>query len=392
MTTTTDPGESREIGPHGWANWRAQIAGSPARTDSRTSTSQVLPLWTEFALYSDAWFTGDLAFGPMELFLSFPRYGQRVGYAKSVLTLRTHDHLPDPEYGPLDLEEQDVSAYTGGDVGDEFASLMALALNRRLRSGGAVRQSFELGGLGRPRLSGHQEPFLAEPDWRPMIPGIGNQALLNDASKYLDSYIASDGAEAVALLRAAHQFADALWVADADPRIAWIKMFGALEAAANHWDGERTQDPADQLRRRHPGLYNRLRKEAPEAVEIVAVSLSRVLGAESKLLDFVLEYAPSAPKVRPEFGVFDWGTLDAAISILYDHRSRDLHGGIPFPGPLCAAPEIDNEGVAAEAFPALAGASGGGAWASTRLPMYLNTFVTIVGDSLRKWWLELGTS
>jgi hypothetical protein len=48
---------------------------------------------------------------------------------------------------------------------------------------------------------------------------------------------------AVAIMRAAHQYTDALWWADLDPRVAWIKLFGALEAGADRWDASTQPDP-----------------------------------------------------------------------------------------------------------------------------------------------------
>ncbi len=61
-----------------------------------------------------------------------------------------------------------------------------------------------------------------------MLPGVADEARLDDAHRPFGSYGALAGRDAVAVLRAAHQYADALWWVDADPRIAWIKLFGAL--------------------------------------------------------------------------------------------------------------------------------------------------------------------
>lgn len=190
-------------------------------------------------------------------------------------------------------------------------------------------------------------------------------------------------------MRAAHQYADALWLCDADPRTSWIKLFGALEAAADHWDYETQQSVEAQLKRRHPGMYEQLSRKAPEAIPIVAKSLSRVLGAESKMIDFVLAHAPRPPARRPEIGRLDFDDLEPVLRVLYDHRSRDLHGGVPFPQPLCGTPVSDNGGIPIEVFPALGASSGGASWPAKQLPMFLHTFVYIVGETLRNWWLAL---
>jgi hypothetical protein len=235
-------------------------------------------------------------------------------------------------------------------------------------------------------------PHLGAATSRSVVPDIASTTSLDAAASYLDAYSALDAATAVAVQRAANQFADALWWADTDPRSAWIKLFGAVEAAADHWDLGRHEDPVEQLKRRHHRLARELETNHPDALQVVAKWLSRVLGAESKMIDFVLAHAPSPPRQRPSFGELDFTNLQSALHILYDHRSRELHGGIPFPEPLCEAPTVDEHGVAAETFPALGASSRGGTWSAERLPMYLHTFARIVGEALRKWWLTEGNS
>ena len=375
------------LGPHFWLNWQAQRIGQPARTNSRTHDILIQPLWQEYGLYSDARFTGELDFGPYRLLLAFAPRLAELGRAVLTLVLRTHDHLLDPSSEPLDRERQDVEGFAGGDLGDQLSSLLALALARRVRSGGVTRRAFEDAPEGKPFLGWHHPPVLVAPVGQAMVPSIADEASLDDARPYLDAYAELDGARAVVVQRAAHQYADALWWADADPRIAWIKLFGALEAAANQWAAE--LDPVEQLKRVNGPFYGELKRKAPAAIDIVARRLSRTLGAERKLLDFVVAHAPDPPQPRPQWGQVDWTDLEPVLRVLYDHRSRDLHGGIPFPDPLCEPPELDHNGIAAEAFAALAASSGGGTWPQERLPMYLHSFVSLVGGALRRWWLTL---
>lgn len=386
----SDPGDGVR-GPHAWLNWQAQRAGLPARSSSHGTAGVVLPLWVEFGLYSDTWFTGDLAFGPYQLLLAFPARARMpsLGHAELTMVLRADDYLLNGSAEPINLVEQDVETYTGGDLGDEIASLLALASARRVRSGGIMRHGYEKDPRGMPIYADHHPQALIAPARGALLPTIAAGARFADAEPYLLGYVGVDGSHAVALLRAAHQYADALWWADADPRIAWIKLFGALEAAASAWDIDARPDPIAQLDRRHPGLSRRLKRDTPDALTVVAESLSRILGAETKLLDFVLAHAPPAPTRRPTFGQIDFDDLEQALRVLYDHRSRDLHGGIPIPDPLCRPPMLDDDRVPIEAFPALAAAAGGGSWPVDRLPMFLHTFAYIAGEALRRWWLEL---
>ncbi|WP_283134596.1 hypothetical protein [Rhizohabitans arisaemae] len=306
-----------------------------------------------------------------------------------VLVLRAHDHLLDPKPGLGDPEEQEIDAYAGGDLGQQMASLLALAIAQRIRSGGVIRHAFEDDPLGSPLALDHYPPTLSMPRSRQLLPRVANDANLHDSEHYLNVFARFPAHDAVAVMRAAHQYADALWWADLDPRMSWIKLFGALEAAADNWDSSVRPDPVAQLKRRHKGLHDKLERKHPEALQIVAKSLSRILGAESKMIDFILNYAPDPPAQRPEFGQIDWTQLEPALHVLYDHRSRDLHGGIPFPEPLCSPPFFDINGVPTEAFPGHSASSGGAIWPAHRLPMYLHTFAYIAGEALRRWWLSL---
>ncbi len=395
LDEAAEQGDEREVssdeepqrGPHAWLNWQALRAGLPARSSSRTHKVLVAPLWQEFGFYSDSHLVGALQLGPYRLLNALPARIPALGQAELSMVLRAHDHLLDPNFEPIDLTDQDVNAYAGGDLGDQLASLLALALGRRVRSGGVMRHAFEHAPEGEPFFAGFRPPALGSPWHAAVLPSIAAGARLDDAEPYLQAYARLQGRDAVALQRAANQYADALWWADADPRSAWIKLFGALEAAADRWDLEAHPDPVDQLKRRHPGLFERLKRKTPDALPIVAGSLSGVLGAESKMIQFALTHAPDPPAHRSAFTQLDWNNLEQSLHVLYDHRSRDVHAGIPFPSPLCEPPPKDDDGLPAEVFPALGASSGGASWPSHRLPMYLHTFAYIVGGALRRWWL-----
>ncbi len=377
-------------GPLVWLNWQAMLAGQPKRTQSRGDSILVRASWQEWGLYSDGRIISETDFGPYRLMLAFPARVPRVGQAELSLVLRADNHLAEPGEHAMDLEEQDVGSYAGGDLGEQLASLLALALGRRLRSGGVTRQGYDEDLQGKPFYGWHHAPGLAAPQLRPILPAVANEINVEEALPYLEACARLDGEQAVVLQRAAHQFADALWWADADPRIAWIKLFGALEAAANLWAKDQHPDPVEQLKRRRGPLYGRLKRAAPDAIEIVASDLARLLAAQGKMVDFLLTFDPGPPQVRPEWGQVAWEQLEQILDVLYDHRSRDLHDGTPFPGPLCRPPEIDNQGVPAEAFAALGAQEEGGSWPASRLPMYLHTFVYLAGGALRRWWLSLG--
>ncbi len=149
-------------GPHLWLNWQGMLAGQPARTSSEGQSILVHPLWEEHALYSDADISGEFEVGPYKL-LSTLSSSRRLGRSAQALVLRHADHLYEAPVTPIE-EELDVRGWTGGNLGDQMAALLALALGRRVRSGGVVRQGFEPGDpLGRPTAATHRAPTLVEP-------------------------------------------------------------------------------------------------------------------------------------------------------------------------------------------------------------------------------------
>ena len=379
-------------GPHGWLNWLAASAGQPARTDSSTEGALLIPLWQEYGLYSDAWFTGDLVLGPADVQLAFPGEQARVGLAQMMLVLRIATHLADPVYDPDAWKTEDVDVYHGGGVDDEFAVLLALALGRRLRSGGVIRNAISKDDpAGRPFYGAHRVPQLAAPARdRSMLPGIADEVALSDAQGLMDTYSRLSGHDAVTVVRAATQYADALWWADLDPRISWIKLVGALEIAAKD---ESDREGLSSLARfkRHMGLrYKHLKETFGEAVaDAVAEKSDENAGTTSRFVEFTVAHAPQPPDVRPLHGQVDWSDLRRALRHVYDWRSLDLHAGIPFPGPMCEPPQHTGDDVATERFPALAASQGGANWPAERMPMYLHTFAFIARQALTDWWRSL---
>jgi hypothetical protein len=237
-------------------------------------------------------------------------------------------------------------------IADEFAALLSLALARRVRSGGVVRKAFDNDPLGTSWEAEHRVPALAEPVRAPMLPTVADAASLADTQTLLVGYSTLTGKQAIAVVRAAQQYADALWWADADPRIAWIKLVSAIETAANEWSSTTHPDPVEQLHHLEAAFYAELHKTAPDAIPIVAKRLERQLRATAKFLTFTLEYLPDPPGIRPQGCSLDWATLKGGLRVIYDHRSRDLHDGVPFPEPLCKPPHSDPAGVPCEIFPA----------------------------------------
>ncbi|WP_155892072.1 hypothetical protein [Conexibacter woesei] len=372
-------------GPHAWLNWHAQGAGRPKRTSRRTSSSLVLPNWLEFGLYSDAAVRGQLEVGPYK-FINTIASEQLGGNGAALrVVLRADDHLAGPDHtSPID--EGDDSAYGAGGLDDELAALLSLALTCRFRSGGITREGWEGGDpAGDPVEHHHRRPYLALARGGSLLPGGPATARLEDAEGLLHQYSAIQPGDAIAAARAARQFADALWFADLDPRVAWIKLVGAIESAAVRWHAAQERDDVALLRRNRKRVYNAIRDCDDDVVCRVAKDLAGTLKATDKFKDFILEFDPGPPEDRPDgTGRLDWSELEGALDRIYEHRSRDLHAGIAFPSPLCE-PVPRGGGPPPERFPAIAAEAFGGSWMAEDLPMYFHTFVHIVGGALRRW-------
>lgn len=378
-------------GPHGWLNWLAARAGQPARTDSHTDGALLIPLWQEYGLYSDTWLTSDLVLGPARFTLAFPGEDSRTGYAQMVLVLRIDGHLAESAYDPEGWKTEDVAGYHGGGIDDEFASLLALALGRRLRAGGVIRHLFSGGDpAGSPFYGWHRAPQLAAPvRGQSLLPGISESVDLSQASPLMDAYAHLSGEDAVTVVRAATQYADALWWADLDPRYSWIKLVGALEIAAKHWSDAQNLTRLERFKK-HMGLtYKGLKDQHGKAVaDSVAEQWDENAGATSRFVEFTVANAPDPPVARPSDAdaQLDWSSLHTALRIIYDWRSRDLHEGIPFPAPMRAPPPGTGGDVAPERFTALAASQEGGSWPAERMPMYLHVFEFVARQALLNWW------
>jgi hypothetical protein len=381
-------------GPHGWINWYAERVGNPRRETAHPGTSVINPIWEEFVLYTDAPVDGPwLELGPYELLTLAPAGDIRIGLARRALLLRAWDHLSDA-LSPATTVRTDVEDYFGGDLGDEFAALLGLALDRRVRSGGCVRKGLpgRHAGLGLASEREHHVPPLESPRGKPMIPWLVEPVSLADAKTLLSTYPELEVADAVAVVRAARQYVDGLWLADLEPRLAWIKLISALEVGANRFDSSRDDSALAQLKRHRSRIYKALQKAPAEVADAIAQETAHLFNVERKLHSFTKRFDPGPPSVRPSEGParFDWQTLDSALTTIYEHRSRDMHNGVAFPWVLCEPPDEYSGVIPSERF-GFSGVSGmGGQWEASDLPMYLHVFAYFTGAVLRNWWASLG--
>ena len=114
------------------------------------------------------------------------------------------------------------------------------------------------------------------------------------------------------------------------------------------------------------------------------------MGATRTFIDFILEFLPSAPVTRPPlFAQHSWEptALKKAMKQIYEYRSRALHGGHPFPAPMCEPPTIVGEnGEFAEIPLGSATSMRGAVWVIGDTPMLLHTFEYVARNAILNWW------
>jgi hypothetical protein len=189
-----------------------------------------------------------------------------------------------------------------------------------------------------------------------------------------------DEESACVLVTSARLYQDALWLAESEPHLAWLFLVSAVETVAHHWR-RRNRNHVERLTDSRPKLVEMLRAEGGDKlVRKVALEIVDYTGAGLKFADFIMTFDPGPPADRRIIQLsVAWTPLHEAVRLVYQWRSRALHGGTPFPFPMCDAPLIHGEwwmgfpqeakGAIAERPLGLAAGTGGAMWDNEETPM-----------------------
>lgn len=369
-------------GPISWRNWRAFQKDAP-----------VLGM-VELSLFSDAWFIADARHhGPYDFINPVPWTGSNNQYVmKPAIVLRVQDHLPD--------ERPDMSAtadddYHGGWLFDEIAALTGIILGVRIAAGPVQRKfgfdCVEQDPLGHPRThTPDLFPTLPPSSYGRLIDDLRGQRDLRHLGR-LNRFPHLSASVARALVKSSRLYQQALWISDSAPEIAWLLLVSALETSANQWSQDEAS-PEDRLRLAYPDLSSALEASSDPAIfKTAASALQDLTRPTSKFVGFTARFAPGPPEKRPQWGRFDYRPrkLKAALGKIYHYRSRALHGGTPFPNPMCRPPFRHGEDPCEEIPSGLASGSLGGTWLAEDTPMLLHTFAHIVRGALLNWWTSI---
>ncbi len=368
-------------GPVSYENWKASIRGSSS-----------LGAY-EVPLFTDIHITGEKRddFGPYQ-FINPIAITEEDGILRPGVILRWEKHL---ELALPVMEHTEDSLYHGGLLKDEIAALSSLALGIRLKSGGVTRE-FTPGGdtRGEPiYYELYKNPILLKNKVKPIIPyKFGSCSLDNLYPLSTFPHLALR--DAIALVKASRLYQDALWIAESEPELAWIIFVSAIETAANHWC-ETKETAVEKLHASKPDLESILREYGEsELVEKVAELIAPYMGATKKFIDFVLEFLPSPPMDRPNLKgerlSWEINDMEKTLRKIYDYRSKALHGGTPFPAPMCS-PSFKHGELFVEVPIGLTTSAKGGVWVKEDIPILLHTFEYIVRGALLKWWTSLSS-
>ena len=369
---------STSVGPFVYENWKKKAEGAPVKGSY------------ECYLFTDAHIVSEIkdGFGPYQILntVSISRTDDLV----PGMVLRVDEHR-DYTADAITMKKTDTDRYHGGGLNDEFAALISLCLGIRVKAGGIIR-SFEPDGdpKGRPEgIRMQDDPILIKRQeyFNPVLPQALGQHILDRAGK-IETLVDLEPNTATALIKSARLYQDAVWLTESEPSLSWIMFVSAIEVAAGYWMSKSILDE-DNLEYFMPDVSQLLFNAGGSSlVRVVSNRLSRIIGSQRKFIEFILNFLPEPPEIRPpEAWQHPWVSevIESSLKIIYTWRSKALHGGIPFPEPMCWIPYHGKEGIA-EIPIGLASATKGGVWLQKDAPMHLHIFEYIVRNSLCNWW------
>jgi hypothetical protein len=356
----------------------------------------------EFPLYTDVRFTGDSrTFGPCTITNSLAcaaRSGEAL--VKPALVLRADFYQPADSGEPSGVTvlqgkvKTRTDAFHAGTLRDEVAALLSLNYGIRLSAGPSIREFIkQKDSPGIPRfLLGLDPPTYRFSFERPMLHTATGCRAIEDLN-LLDGLVRVPPAMLNNLIRSARMYQQAMWMAESEPSMAWLLLISSVECAANAWWNGKKPSHVERFRDAAPPELVRLIEKSCSSADVEAISthLVNAFGARKKFVGFVSQFLPPAPVNRPaEILRIDWDIhqLEQPLKRLYDHRSKALHSGVPFPSPLCEPPWPEADSYL-ETPPGDGTAELGGVWKKLDLPTYMHIFEHIARGALKNWWLSL---
>ncbi len=301
------------------------------------------------------------------------------------------DHcLPNPILEPGNVT--DDSTYHGGHSLDEVAALIALILGIRAKAGNLTRE-FAINGdvRGQPLYYESEWPTLLNLSDSLLIPSLQRTVSLVDIGLF-KTYTQLDISTAIAIMRCARLYQNAMWIVDSTPEIAWLLLVSSVETAANCWRVAK-DSPVERLTSSKPNLALLLTNSGgDELMQKVAIEIADYMGATKKFVDFLINFLPPAPDKRAASYsqiVWEQKEMKKSLSAIYNYRSQALHQGIPFPAPLCNRPFLPDTNCGYDEKPIGSYGMQGGSWNKKDLPMYIHVFEYVARNAIINWWKSI---
>jgi len=371
--------------PPVYANWAAARSNRPILETA------------EYRLFTDAWVTGEAKHGPYLFLNTVVRHQPKL--IQPAIVLRIDLHM---EFQPPDMTKTDADRYHAGSFPEEVAAISSLALGIRLRAGNLARsfvprrdpkgipREYDSNTIAGTVIRSHQEGVV--------VSSLAEGFHSLEALSILDQLPLLSAPDAVALIRAARLYQDALWLVESEPELAWLLLVSALETAANRWGRGISESAVERLQDSKPKLHEMLEGAGvPGLVEKVAEEIADTLGATRKFKGFVMEFLPPPPAERPPMIAcqlsWDPTNIRKILGVVYKYRSKALHEGTPFPYPMCSPPFRDTDWAVPSEVPiGIATSAGGGTWLAEDTPILLHVFEYIARNSLLGWWRRSGAT
>ncbi len=187
----------------------------------------------EALLYTDARIVGGLhaEFGPYT-FINTVAYSSKRSL-QPCMALRLDLFKPIEMLDPG--EKSDTSTYHGGSIIDEVAALASILLGIRVKAGNTNREFSKNGDVrGTPIYYQSDLPVLSLKFDDTLIPSTIREVNLSELDRF-GQYYYLDVLSAIAVMRCARLYQDAMWIVDSAPEIAWLWLVSSVETAANCW-------------------------------------------------------------------------------------------------------------------------------------------------------------
>ncbi len=272
------------------------------------------------------------------------------------------------------------------EIFEQIAIILSLILGIRLKAGAMNRKKeidtnnldpFDLGEPVNYRV--HENPsvvsFLSNPEM-PILPSATRTINLNSEIKFFHKIRFLENEDAIAFMRAAKLYRDALWLIESEPSLSWIMLVSAIEAMAKQWVKSEGLT-FETLKNRHLAMEDLCGNKKG----LIEIEGKKKKHSKIAFVAFILYHFPEEPRNRPSVGdsIGPWndeGNILDYILEIYERRSSALHEGIIFPKIMCQSP-LFRDPPAEKAASILC--------VSEKNLMLISTFEYVVKGSLLKW-------